>query len=106
MLQDLFVEKTTGEWLDLMGPDFPAARVNTVATALAEPFLEERQLMHTMEHPVFGAVRTLGSPVKADSPRIKAAIAPPLGAHTDEVLTSLAGYSLDEVEALRREGAV
>jgi crotonobetainyl-CoA:carnitine CoA-transferase CaiB-like acyl-CoA transferase len=106
MLQDLFVEKTTGEWLDLMGPDFPAARVNTVATALAEPFLEERQLMHTMEHPVFGTVRTLGSPVKADSPRIKAAIAPPLGAHTDEVLTSLAGYSLDEVEALRREGAV
>jgi benzylsuccinate CoA-transferase BbsF subunit/naphthyl-2-methylsuccinate CoA transferase subunit len=32
--------------------------------------------------------------------------APALGQHTNEVMTGLLGYSLDEVEALRAKGAL
>jgi crotonobetainyl-CoA:carnitine CoA-transferase CaiB-like acyl-CoA transferase len=36
---------------------------------------------------------------------VKAA-APALGQHTDEVMTGLLGYSLDEVASLRSKGAL
>jgi crotonobetainyl-CoA:carnitine CoA-transferase CaiB-like acyl-CoA transferase len=57
-------------------------------------------------HPVLGALRALGSPIKLSAtpvdPRRRA---PMLGEHTDEILSER-GFSAEEISALRGSGTV
>jgi crotonobetainyl-CoA:carnitine CoA-transferase CaiB-like acyl-CoA transferase len=59
-----------------------------------------------VDHPTLGRTRTLGSPIKmsATPPDVRRR-APMLGEHTDEILRA-AGYSGDEIAALRAAHAV
>jgi formyl-CoA transferase len=58
-----------------------------------------------IDHPVAGTYQTAGNPIKSGSPDT---FTPPptLGQDTQDVLTSLLGYSGAEVAALRDAGAV
>jgi crotonobetainyl-CoA:carnitine CoA-transferase CaiB-like acyl-CoA transferase len=59
-----------------------------------------------VEHSTLGPVRTLGLPVKfSDTPGAVLTGAPVYGQHTREVLAEH-GFSADEIEALRAEGAI
>ena len=42
----------------------------------------------------------------SETPTRIRSVPPELGAHTEEVLTMLLGYSVKEVEAFRREGVI
>ena len=57
-------------------------------------------------HPVLGHIKSLGSPIKLSvtppNPRRRA---PLLGEHADEILSEC-GFSTEEIDALRRSGAV
>ncbi|MGI8920352.1 MAG: CaiB/BaiF CoA transferase family protein [Solirubrobacteraceae bacterium] len=75
--------------------------------ALASELVREREMVVEFEQP--GArdpVRGLGVPIKLSrTPGSVRAPAPVLGEHTDDVLAS-AGYSSEEIEALKGGGAV
>src|SRR5208283_790465 len=59
------------------------------------------------EHPEVGTMQHAGIPWKmSGTPTEVRSAAPMLGQHTDEVLTSLLGYSASDVEALRKLGAL
>jgi crotonobetainyl-CoA:carnitine CoA-transferase CaiB-like acyl-CoA transferase len=59
------------------------------------------------EHPEVGKMQHAGIPWRmSGTPTEVRSAAPTLGQHTDEVLTSLLGYSASDVEELRKLGAL
>ena len=101
-----FSTKPRSEWETLLLKwDVPGGPVNNIAEALADPQVQLRQMVVDIDHPIAGAYRTAGNPIKDGSPD---AFTPPptLGQDTDAVLTGLLGYSSTEVAALRDMGAV
>ncbi|WP_102223865.1 formyl-CoA transferase [Acidimangrovimonas sediminis] len=59
-----------------------------------------------VDHPVRGRHLTVGCPIKLSDSAVDVRPAPLLGQHTEEVLSQLLGYSADEVDRLRRSGAL
>jgi formyl-CoA transferase len=76
------------------------------AEVLADPHLRERETIFDLEHPTRGRYSVIGSPLRLSDSPIAAARAPLKGEHTAEVLQSLAGYSPDEIEGLRRKQVI
>ncbi len=105
--REAFKRKSRDEWVRELEPiDICFGPVNDVSEALEDPQLRARGMILEEEHPQYGRVRTLGSPIKlSDTP--PAMHRPPhaFGQHTDEVLAELA-YDAAAIAALRAEGAV
>ena len=71
----------------------------------SDPHLRERKFIVELEHPEVGTERHVGNPIRCSRlTQRTAASSPCLGAHTEEVLTSILGLSPEEVEALINEG--
>ncbi|MEV6162042.1 CoA transferase [Streptomyces sp. NPDC052052] len=106
-LEALFATRTVEDWLAVLTPaEVPCGPVHTVAQALADPHTEARGLIVESDHPRFGTVRSVASPVRVgDRPAGKAPRAPQRGEHTDTVLQDLLGYDADRVAGLRAKGA-
>jgi formyl-CoA transferase len=85
----------------------PCAPVLTVREVSEDRHLVERGMIRWVEHPVRGPVPVPASPIRlADSPVEDVQCAPPLAAHTDEVLEALLGLEPDQLAALRAAGAI
>jgi crotonobetainyl-CoA:carnitine CoA-transferase CaiB-like acyl-CoA transferase len=103
----LMLERTTAEWLDVLGAHgIPASPVNSVAGLFTDPHLAATGFFREVMHPsegrlVLGAVT---GPVGAQPPESRW-WAPRLGADTDTVLAEL-GYNEQERSVLRRDGAI
>ena len=101
-----FASKSREQWLELLVKwDVPGGPVNNIAEALADPQVLLRNMVVEVDHPTAGKYSTAGNPIKTGAPEV---FNPPptLGLNTDGVLTSLLGFSVDKVEALRKSGAV
>lgn len=107
-IQAVLLAKPTREWVEaLEAAGVPAGPVNDVAQALADPQVEARGMVVTVDHPVCGPVKIAGNPVKmTGTPAERFRPAPLLGQHTEEVLGEMLGLTKDEVEALRSDGVV
>jgi crotonobetainyl-CoA:carnitine CoA-transferase CaiB-like acyl-CoA transferase len=107
-LEAILAKKTIDEWMTLFKAfDVPAAPVNNLDRAFAEPPVAERDMIVEYEHPDVGRVRLPGNPIKMSGmagPISKPA--PRLGEHTDAVLRELLNSSDEEIACLRAEGAV
>ncbi len=82
--------------------DVPVATAYTAADIFADPHMEARRDLVTVEDPVIGAVRQQAPfPRVAGTPPAAPAGAPRLGAHTREVLGALGvdGAQLDDLYA-------
>jgi crotonobetainyl-CoA:carnitine CoA-transferase CaiB-like acyl-CoA transferase len=106
ILDEIFLARTTGEWLDLFRGKLPCGPVNTVPQALQDPLVVENELIVEIEHPEFGVIRQLATAVKIGGAKKEHHRAPALGEHTDEILQSVLGLTSDQVAALREQGAV
>ena len=74
--------------------------------AMDSELVRAREMIVELEQPGTGGVRQLGFPVKMSrTPGSLREPGPALGAHTDEVLAA-AGYSEEEIAALKESGAV
>ncbi|HEY1931185.1 MAG TPA: CaiB/BaiF CoA-transferase family protein [Acetobacteraceae bacterium] len=83
----------------------PCASIWRIEEIIDHPQIAARDVMQTAETP-YGAVRLVGSGFHMAHGGGHLDTAPPeLGAHTDEVLRE-AGYSADEVAALRRDAII
>lgn len=105
--RDAFKRKTRDEWVRELEPvDICFGPVNDVAESLEDPQLRARGMVLEEEHPQYGRVRTLGSPIKlSDTPPVMRRPPHVFGQHTDEILGEL-GYDAAAIRALRAEGTV
>jgi crotonobetainyl-CoA:carnitine CoA-transferase CaiB-like acyl-CoA transferase len=104
MLADAFSARTTAEWLDaLSAAGVPVAPVNEVPEALGDLQAEARGSVVEVEHPLFGRVREVATPLRLDG-RPAPRRAPFRGEHTREVLVELCGYEPERFEALAKSG--
>ncbi len=108
LLEAMFRERTTAEWLSRLQADgVPAAPIQRVDQVLSDPQVLLREMVVDLEHPKLGRVKTLGTPVKsAGAPPFRPAPPPALGEHTDAVLGGLRGYPAARIEALRQRGII
>ncbi|MEO9322182.1 CoA transferase [Nocardioides sp. C4-1] len=105
ILEKRLAEHTVDHWLALLRPaGVPSGPINDVEQALAEPHTIARGLLVDTEHPRYGTVRQVASPVRfgADAPTYTRA--PHRGEHLGDVLAEL-GYDDDRVAALTEAGA-
>jgi crotonobetainyl-CoA:carnitine CoA-transferase CaiB-like acyl-CoA transferase len=107
-LEEIFRSRTTADWLSrLRSTGVPAAPVNNVDGAFAEPPVAEHNMIVEYEHPQVGNVRLPGNPIKMSSMgETISRPAPMLGEHTDAVLRALLHLSPDAVAKLRESGAI
>jgi crotonobetainyl-CoA:carnitine CoA-transferase CaiB-like acyl-CoA transferase len=107
-LERLFRERTVDEWLErLRAAEVPAAPVNNLDRAFAEPPVAERGMIVEYDHPDVGRVRMPGNPIKMSG--VTGTIskpAPRLGEHTDAVLEALLDLTPERIRELRAEGAI
>jgi crotonobetainyl-CoA:carnitine CoA-transferase CaiB-like acyl-CoA transferase len=106
-LQSTFRAKPAAEWIATMTRDhIPAAMVNSVAEALAEPVVGLRNMLEMVVNPSTGSpIQFLGNAFKYDSGK-PLAYPPRVGEHTEEVLREVCGYDQAKIHSLARAGAV
>lgn len=100
--------RTTRQWLELLEKvGLPAGSVNSVAEICEHPQIKAREMVIEVPHLTLGSVKVTGVPIKlSDTPGAVETAPPLLGQHTGEILTSLLGYSMEEVAELRKAGVV
>ena len=106
LLQARFATRTTGEWLDRLRGRVPCAPVNDVRQALADPQVLARDMIVEVEHPDFGPLREVRSPVRTEGEIRHPARAPRLGEHTDQILREILSYSDGTIARLRETGVI
>ncbi len=91
----------------LKGAGIPCGAVRDLEQVLTDPQIVERAMVVAMDHPVAGAIRTLGVPIKlADTPGDVRTPPPTLGQHTDQILGNDLGYSAEDIARLKGDGAM
>lgn len=106
VLDEIFPTKTTDEWEDRLqewGQRY--GRVKTYD----EVVIDETNLVNgyvvEVEHPEYGAISVVGNPIRMSAtPAEIAVVAPTLGQHTEEVLLEV-GFTWEDIEQLRADGA-
>jgi len=76
------------------------------AEVLADPHLRERGTIVDLDHPTRGRFSTIISPLRLSDSPVAAKRAPLYGEHNSEVLRDVAGYSENEIAALRAKGVI
>jgi crotonobetainyl-CoA:carnitine CoA-transferase CaiB-like acyl-CoA transferase len=105
-LGGVFRTRPTAAWIERLRGQVPCAPVQTVSQALADPQVAARDMLVTVDHPRYGRLREVGCPIKIDDvqPRYRPGAA--LGADTDAVLREWLGAGDEEIDRLRRDGAI
>ena len=107
-LERIFRTRTVADWLErLRAAGVPAAPVNNLDGAFAEPPVAEREMIVEYDHPDVGKVRLPGNPIKMSG--VSGTIsnpAPRLGEHTDAILNQILALSDEQITSLRRQGAI
>ena len=85
----------------------PAAPVNNVAEMVADPQVQAREMFVERDHPVYGRLKTTGTPLKlSETPGRIRWLAPMPGEHNEEIFCGLLGHSKDDLARWRTEGVV
>jgi crotonobetainyl-CoA:carnitine CoA-transferase CaiB-like acyl-CoA transferase len=100
-LEAVFVSETSEHWLGLLrAAGVPCGPVNSVAQALADPHTVARGMVVETEHPHFGTVRQVASPLRVGSPERRHRRGPRRDEDADYVLRELLGYDTSHIERL------
>lgn len=107
VLKPIFMQKTVGDWLALIGDQFPCGPINNFDQVFSMPHVKEREMLLEMEHPTIGALPLVGSPLKMGGTPVSYRLPPPLmGQHTKDILREVLGYSEEKVSALTESGCI
>ncbi|HLV75626.1 MAG TPA: CoA transferase [Vulgatibacteraceae bacterium] len=106
LLEEIFRKRTVDEWLeDLYAASIPCGPINNVEQAMNEEHTRARGLRVKTEHPRFGTVEQLASPVRVGSEPPEYRRAPRRNEDFDLVVREIVGYDDATVEELRAGGA-
>ena len=106
MLEDIIRQRTVDEWLSVLYPaSIPCGPINDVAQAMLEPHTIARNLIIETEHPRYGTLKNLASPVKVGNEAVTHRRAPQRNENFDEVMSGLLNYSPEKIASLNDAGA-
>jgi crotonobetainyl-CoA:carnitine CoA-transferase CaiB-like acyl-CoA transferase len=104
ILDGIFLTKPEQEWLDILrAAGVPCGPVNSVAQALADEQTVARGMVVESEHPEFGTVRQVRSPVRVGTDPVEYRRAPKRNEDAGYVYTELLGYDAEHIQRLRNE---
>jgi crotonobetainyl-CoA:carnitine CoA-transferase CaiB-like acyl-CoA transferase len=108
MLKGHIEKMTRREAFKFLGEmGFPSAPVYEAHEAMDDPHLLDRGMWVKASQPAVGEYRVPNFPAKFyKTPGEVVSGAPMLGQHTEEVLTTMLGYTPEQVKALEKEGKV
>jgi crotonobetainyl-CoA:carnitine CoA-transferase CaiB-like acyl-CoA transferase len=108
LLEAEFINEPVVVWTArLRAAGIPAGPVNDIPTALADPQVQARQMVQTVNHPVTGSIPLVGPVPKLSSTPATIHRPPPLlGEHTVTVLSQWLGYTSDQIQMLRADGVI
>lgn len=108
ILQDAFLTKTYDEWEALLVPaGIPIGPINTIDKVVDHPQVKARDALVDCDHPTAGKVKVVGPAIRlSETPGSIRLPAPLPGQHTNEVLRERLGLDENEIERLRRVGAI
>ena len=106
-VERVFLERTREQWRAFASEhDCCLEPVRELDEALESELVRAREMVVELQQPGAGPVRQIAPPVKLSrTPASARSPGPVLGEHTDEVLGA-AGYSHEEIAALKQSGAV
>ncbi|MFX0105237.1 MAG: CaiB/BaiF CoA transferase family protein [Candidatus Hodarchaeota archaeon] len=106
-IQKEFLKKTQKEWIVTFNKlDACVMPVKSFAEACEDPQLKARNMVVEMDHPIFGKIQNIASPIKySRTPLYIRDFAPKLGEQTSEILRNL-GYSEEEIRNFRKKGII
>ena len=106
MLEEIIRQRTVDEWLSVLYPaSIPCGPINDVAQAMLEPHTIARNLIFETEHPRYGTLKNLASPVKVGNEAVVHRRAPQRNENFDEVMGGLLNYSPEKISSLSDAGA-
>ncbi|MCH8994214.1 MAG: CoA transferase [Chloroflexi bacterium] len=107
ILDDAFAQRPAREWMRILNErGIYSALVQDYEELARDPQVLANDYIVDVPRPDGEPVRMVATPIQlGKTPAQIRGLAPELGQHTEEVLTE-AGYSWEEIEALRREGAI
>jgi crotonobetainyl-CoA:carnitine CoA-transferase CaiB-like acyl-CoA transferase len=106
LLSNRLLQKTSAEWLELFRGHVPSGPVNSIEQALEEEQIEARGLIVNVDHPSYGSIKQVVSPIKIVGSNPATSPGPGLGQNTDELLSELLLMTENEIAHLRKHGAV
>ncbi|KAK2750942.1 hypothetical protein FQN57_000016 [Myotisia sp. PD_48] len=108
MIEDITVQKTTQEWLDILeGSGMPYSAINDIQGTLNNKHVLARGMVQEVTHPACGPIKLVNTPIKYSNSTPSIRSPPPtLGQHTDEVLATVVGYDSDKIGQLKADGVV
>jgi len=105
-LAAIFIEKPVSHWLAVLGEvGVPSGPVYDVEQALADPHTSARELIVETEHPRFGTVKQLASPVNFGSQEKAYRRAPTRNEDFAYALREILGYDSATIAQLGKDGA-
>ena len=100
-------ERTKQEVMETLGgAGVPCSACLDTRELHTDPHLVARGFVHTVDHPMHGAVRLLGFAPRMSESDVPIARAPLLGEHTAEVLAGELGLESDNLDGLRQAGVI
>jgi len=107
ILSDLFSNRRTSEWLQIIGEaGIPCGPIQTIPQVLADAQVEARGMITSVPHPDITNLRMPACPMKLyGTPPTIRSHPPALGEHNDEILLEL-GFNSSEIATFRREGVI
>jgi CoA:oxalate CoA-transferase len=109
ILDGIFASKSRDEWVQILsqGDDLCFECVNTISDLVSDPQALANNYITDFEHPVWGAMKVVGPPVKfSKTPAAVRSEAPECGQHTEEILTEILGYDWDDIGRLQDSGVI
>ena len=108
MLRQTTVFKTTGEWISLLEQaGVPCGSINNLAQVFEDAQVKARGLRLDLPHALGCLAPQVASPIRLSQTPVEYRNAPPLlGQHTEQVLRSLLGMSLERIGELRSAGVL
>jgi formyl-CoA transferase len=85
--------------------DIPCGPILSMKEIAEEPSLRKTGTVVEVDHPTRGKYLTVGNPIKLSDSPSDVRRSPLLGEHTEEILGWL-GFKKDDIETMRKEGAV
>lgn len=108
LLRQTTVFKTTAEWISLLElAGVPCGPINSLAQVFEDEQVKARGLRVDLPHALGCLAPQVASPIRLSATPVEYRNAPPLlGQHTEQVLRSLLGMSVEQISELRSSGVL